>query len=186
MYNKIKSIVTGYKNKKVTIGEIEIKLAYQKKFTKLDPLAHLRSIKHELLKSPIKSLEHVDFKPFWEEKKKSVESLIPTHEACFSVHHKNYLVKRYVTKHQNRSVSIYTYSADGKTFAIFTRKYDYGDFHCQYVISFFKKYNLEGDEKATHCIKTKEYSIFLNHFGHSHSLIWNNQTELDRFLSILE
>lgn len=186
MYNKIKSIVTGYKIKKLTLGEIEIKLACQKRFSTIDPLAPLKSIKHELLKSPIQSLKQVDLKPCWEKKNFSVEQLIPTHEATFRVNHNNYLVNRYVTKHQHRSVSIYAYHVDGETFAIFTRKYDYGDFHRQFVNSFLEKYNLEGNSETAHCIKANEYAVFFSHFGHSHTLIWNNQTELDRFLSILE
>lgn len=186
MYNKIKTIVTGYKIKKMTIGELEVKLTYNKKYTSIDPFAPLKGLKNEFLISNKKSLEHVDFRPCWEKKYYSLDQLKPTHEASFDLNNKNYKVKRYVTKFQQKPISIYTYGVGETVFAIFTRKYDYGQLHLELVHGMKEKYKLEGAANEPHFIKGSDYSFLLHQFGHSHSLIWKDQTELENCLSLVD
>ncbi|SFT39518.1 hypothetical protein SAMN04489724_0569 [Algoriphagus locisalis] len=188
MINKIRRALTGYKVSKISKNGLEIKTSYKGKFPSSDPLAALKDVKLKLDKSPIQLSVNSNMAVCWEEKIKVLDGTLPTYSAKFKVGKNQYRISRFVAKQNKSPLSLYTFSNNGKIFALFTRIYDYGEQFKEIENCLISNGSIEqsASNRSMLYITNVQHSALLDVFGHSQSFFWNDRDELEKCLDVIK
>ncbi|PZX51903.1 hypothetical protein [Algoriphagus chordae] len=187
MYNKIRSAITGYKVKKVSVNGLIIKTSYNGKMPSSDPLTALKEVKVKLDNFPNAVSLDLDLNELWGKRLSYLKDISSSSSSKFEINKNQYKIERFVTKQDKAPLSLYTFSRNDKIFALFSRVYDYGNYFNEVENCLVDKHIIERSESGAnmHFVTNGEYSVIVDVFGHSQSFFWNDKEELEMCLETI-